>query len=152
MSANDVALAFVNHYYTSLNSNPAALGSLYVRLILKSRLNHCIAVLIVFFCLVLIATSPSSCTLQMASSATAFHSYMGRQHCSGPSGYHGKAVVLRQADAQHPRAADRRAGEPDRVCDADLRHRPAHDREQPPNQLLTAVPACRHGTRCLLRP
>jgi hypothetical protein len=30
MSADDVAGAFVNHYYTTLNNNPAALAGLYV--------------------------------------------------------------------------------------------------------------------------
>jgi hypothetical protein len=30
MSAEDIANAFITHYYTTLNSNPAALAGLYV--------------------------------------------------------------------------------------------------------------------------
>jgi hypothetical protein len=34
MSAEEVAAAFVNHYYTTLNGNPSALAALYVIILL----------------------------------------------------------------------------------------------------------------------
>jgi hypothetical protein len=37
MSAEDVAKAFVQHYYTTFDTNRAALANLYVRLSLSAR-------------------------------------------------------------------------------------------------------------------
>jgi hypothetical protein len=34
-SPEDIANAFVNHYYTTLNSNPQALAGLYVSVVLQ---------------------------------------------------------------------------------------------------------------------